>query len=73
MSAVAATSTYHGAQYGAVELKAVFQKYWAIGLVIAIVIHLMIVSSYFLVELLRSEEPPTIQASKSSPKVDASS
>ena len=32
MAAVAAAATYKGAQYGAVELKKVYQKYWMIGL-----------------------------------------
>lgn len=55
------TAVYKGAQYGAVELKKVQQKYWSIGLGIAIVIHFVIVGSYYMVELLRAEEPPTIQ------------
>lgn len=60
MSAVAVSGAYSGAQYGSAELKAVYQKYWTIGLCIAIAIHLMIVGSYYLVELLRAEEPPVM-------------
>lgn len=60
MPAVAVAGSYKGAQYGSAELKAVYQKYWAIGLCIAIAIHLVIVGSYYLVELLRAEEPPVM-------------
>jgi protein TonB len=61
MAAVAVAGAYKGAQYGASELKAVYQKYWTMGLSIAIAIHLSIFGSYYLVELLRAEEPPMIQ------------
>jgi len=46
------------AQYGSVELKANQQKYWTIGLCIAIGIHLALLGSYYLVGLLSAEEPP---------------
>jgi protein TonB len=58
MSAIVAA--YKGAQYGAVELKAVYQRYWSLGLLIAIAIHFTIVGSYYLVEVLRTEEPPMV-------------
>ena len=58
MPAVAAAGGFKGAQYGSVELKAVYQKYWTIGMCIAIAIHLLIVGSYYLVGLLSAEEPP---------------
>lgn len=61
MTAVAAAGAYKSAQYGAVELKASQQKYWWWGLGIAVAIHLVIVGSYYLSEVLRAEEPPTIQ------------
>lgn len=48
------------AQYGAVELKKVYQKNWITGLFIAIAIHLVIVGSYFLVGILSAEEPPVM-------------
>jgi len=60
---IAALATSGGqptAQYGSVELKAVQQKYWVIVLGIAVVIHILIVSSYYLGALLKSEEPPTV-------------
>ncbi len=60
MPAVAAAATYKGAQYGAVELKNVYQKYWMIGFGIAVAIHFLIVGSYYLVGLLSEEEPPTM-------------
>jgi protein TonB len=43
-----------------VELKQVYQKYWSIALGIAITIHLVIVGGYYLLEILRAEEPPPI-------------
>ena len=60
MPAVAAAATYKGAQYGAVELKQVYQKYWLIGFGIAVAIHFAIVGSYYLVGLLSEEEPPMV-------------
>jgi protein TonB len=47
-------------QYGAVELKKVYQKNWVTGFLIAVAIHLMIVGSYFLVGILSAEEPPVM-------------
>jgi len=60
MPAVAAAATYKGAQYGAVELKKNYQKYWLIGFGIAVAIHFSIVGSYYLVGLLSEEEPPMV-------------
>lgn len=60
MAHVAVAGAYKGAQYGAVELKALYQKYWLSGLGIAVAIHLVIVGSYYLVGLLSAEEPPTV-------------
>ncbi|MGA9117060.1 MAG: TonB family protein [Bacteroidota bacterium] len=48
------------APYGAVELKKVYQKYWIIGFLIAMAIHLLIVGSYFAGQLLGTEEPPMV-------------
>jgi len=61
MTSGATSSVYKGAQYGAAELKINQQKYWWWGLGIAVAIHLVIVGSYYLSEVLRAEEPPTIQ------------
>ena len=58
MPSVAVAGGFKGTQYGSVELKAVYQKYWTIGLGIAIGIHLAILGSYYLVGLLSAEEPP---------------
>ncbi len=59
MPSVAVAGGGHvSAQYGSVELKKNQQKYWAIGLGIAIAIHLLILGSYFLAGLLSAEEPP---------------
>ena len=60
MPAVAVAGAYKGAEYGAVELKRVYQKYWLMGLGIAVAIHLTIVGSYYLGELLKAEEPPMV-------------
>jgi len=51
-------ATYWGAQYGAVELKKVYQKYWMIAFGIAVGIHFIIIGSYYLGQLLSHEEPP---------------
>jgi protein TonB len=48
------------AQYGAIELKTVYQKYWTTGFLIAVAIHLTVVGSYFLVQILGAEEPPVM-------------
>lgn len=47
-------------QYGAVELKSVYQRNWTTGFTIAVAIHLLIVGSYFLVQILGAEEEPTV-------------
>lgn len=60
MPASSVAATYQSAPYGAVELKQVYQKYWSIALGIAITIHLVIVGGYYLLEILRAEEPPPI-------------
>ena len=60
MAQFAFAGAYKGAQYGAAELKALQQKYWSMGLGIAVAIHLVIVGSYYLVGLLSAEEPPTV-------------
>ena len=52
------TGSYQGAKYGAVELKAVYQKYWSIALGIAVALHLLILGTYYLAEILGQEEPP---------------
>ncbi|MBI4535280.1 MAG: energy transducer TonB [Ignavibacteriae bacterium] len=51
---------HHGAQYGAIELKRVYQKYWLLGMSIAVALHLVVVGSYYLIEILRAEEPPVM-------------
>jgi periplasmic protein TonB len=58
MTSTQAAATYHGARYGAAELKAVYQKYWMIAFGIAMGIHMTIIGTYYLVELIGHEEPP---------------
>ncbi len=58
--ALSTTTGQKSTAYGSVELKAVQQKYWAIGLGIAIAIHMLVVLSYYAAALLRTEEPPTV-------------
>ncbi len=60
-TAVAAGALNSGMKYGAVELKAVYSKYRWWGLGLAIAIHAVIIGSYYLTELLQSEEPPMVQ------------
>jgi periplasmic protein TonB len=57
-SNVAVAGAYRGAHYGGVELKKNYQKYWVMGFLIATAIHLGIVGSYYLVQLLTAEEAP---------------
>jgi protein TonB len=59
MATTATAAAYKGSQYGAVELKSLYQKYWLIGFAIAFGIHLTLVGSYYLVGVLNAEEPPT--------------
>jgi periplasmic protein TonB len=53
-------------KYGATELKAVYQKYWTRGLIIAVAIHAAVVIGYYSPQWLRAlgilaeEEPPPI-------------
>jgi protein TonB len=60
MAEVTMTGGYQGTKYGAVELKAVYQKYWSIALGIAVALHLLILGTYYLVEVLGQDEPPPI-------------
>jgi protein TonB len=60
MPAISAAGEYQGAKYGAIELKQSYQRYWYIALCIAIGIHFAIIGSYYLLELLKTEEPPVI-------------
>ena len=58
MTGISATATYQKTQYGAAELKQVYQKYWTIALGIAVAIHLTIFGIYYLIEILGQEEAP---------------
>ena len=57
VSAAASAQTF-GSQYGAIELKSVYQKYWMIGFAIAFGIHFLILGSYYLGQILGQEEAP---------------
>ncbi len=59
-TATVANAAYRGAQYGGVELKKLYQRYWLTGFAIAVAIHLVIVGSYYLAELFKGEEPPVM-------------
>jgi protein TonB len=48
-------------QYGAVELKRIYQRNWLVGFLIAVGIHFSIVGSYYAVGLMQAEEPPMVQ------------
>ena len=60
MATTAATVTAPSAQYGGVELKANYQKYWSIGFAIALAIHMSLIGTYYLVQVLTAEEAPTM-------------
>lgn len=60
MATTAATVTAPIAQYGGVELKANYQKYWTIGFAIALAIHMSLIGTYYLVQVLTAEEAPTM-------------
>jgi len=57
MATVSVAASPQGIKYGAVELKEVYQKYWSIALGIAIVIHLVIVGTYYLTQIFGEDEP----------------
>jgi protein TonB len=48
------------AKYGATELKAVYQKYWLRGFLIAVGIHAVGFGTYYLAQVIGEEEPPPI-------------
>lgn len=43
-----------GSKYGAIELKAVYQKYWFRGFLIAVAIHAVGFGSYYLAQIGRA-------------------
>jgi protein TonB len=45
-------------QYGALELKKVYQKYWLMGFAFAVALHLTILLTYYVVQVMQAEEPP---------------
>jgi TonB family protein len=61
MTATAAVaSASHVSQYGGVELKRHYQKYWLTGLAIATAIHMSLIGTYYLVQILTQEEAPVM-------------
>jgi protein TonB len=60
MARLAIAGAHGGIQYGAAELKSLYQKHWWRGLGVAVAIHGILVGSYYLVELLSVEDAPTI-------------
>jgi protein TonB len=50
----------HSRDYGASELKADYRKNWYRGFAISVVLHLLIVGTYYLTQILKEEEPPTV-------------
>ena len=55
-----AVATAPKRDYGAVELKRVFQRNWVIGFAIAVALHFAVIGSYYAAGLLTSEEPPVV-------------
>jgi protein TonB len=56
----AMASTFHGTEYGGIELKRNFQKYWSLGFAIAVGIHMTLIGTYYLVQILTREDAPTM-------------
>ena len=46
--------------YGAVELKRIFQRNWVVGFGIAVVLHFAVIGAYYAAGLLTEEEPPVV-------------
>jgi protein TonB len=61
MTATAAVaSASQAGQYGGVELKRNYQKYWLTGLAIAMAIHMGLIGTYYLVQILTQEDAPVM-------------
>lgn len=60
MPASSVAATYQGQQYGAFELKRVYQKNWWTGLAIAVILHFLALGSYYVVEVLGAEDAPVL-------------
>jgi len=56
----AAVSASPIGQYGGAELKRNYQRYWMTGLAIAIAIHMSLIGTYYLVQVLTQEEAPVM-------------
>ncbi len=56
---VAAAGAMAQRPYGGIELKRNYQKFWMLGFAIATGIHLTLVGSYYLFQILTAEEEPT--------------
>jgi len=48
------------ARYGAVELKQVYRKNWFRGFALSVALHLLIVGSYYLAQIIGKEEAPMV-------------
>jgi protein TonB len=55
---IAAAGAVPQGRYGGIELKKNYQKYWMVAFSIATAIHVGLVGSYYLVQLLTQEEEP---------------
>jgi len=56
----AVARAFHGTEYGGIELKRNYQKYWILGFVIAVAIHMTLIGTYYLVQILTQEEAPAM-------------
>lgn len=45
-------------QYGAIELKQTYQKYWSFGLAVAVLLHLIVLLSYYIFQIIGKEDEP---------------
>lgn len=56
----AAVNPSQAGQYGGTELKRNYQKYWMTGFAIATAIHMSLIGTYYLVQILTQEEAPVM-------------
>jgi protein TonB len=58
VATVAAAGPLAQRGYGGIELKTNYQKYWIVGFAIAVAIHMGLVGSYYLFQILTQEDEP---------------
>ena len=62
MSTATAATVPTGGQYGAIELKSIYRRNWYRGFMISVVLHLMVVGTYYLSQIIGEDDRPTVMA-----------